>query len=56
MTVSGGASDMTAKSEMQTIDGEDVTVYVIEIENNPGVLLPATGGPVHGFTHSADWD
>lgn len=45
VTVSGGGSDMTAVPKTQTINDEEATVYVIEIENNPGVLLPATGGP-----------
>lgn len=44
VAVSGGDSAMTAVPETQTINDEEATVYVIKIENNPGVLLPATGG------------
>lgn len=45
VTVSGGVSDMKAETETETINDEEATVYVIKIENSPGVLLPATGGP-----------
>ena len=45
VTVSGGDSEMTAETETETINDEEATVYVIKIENSPGVLLPATGGP-----------
>lgn len=44
VTVSGGDSEMTAETETETINDEEATVYVIKIENSPGVLLPATGG------------
>lgn len=45
VTVKGGDGKVTVTTDEQTVDGKKTQVYVIKIPNNPGVLLPATGGP-----------
>ena len=45
VTVEGGDGEETVTTDEQTVDGKKTQVYVIKIPNNPGVLLPATGGP-----------
>ena len=44
VTVKGGDGKETVTTDEQTVDGKKTQVYVIKIPNNPGVLLPATGG------------
>lgn len=45
VTVKGGDGKESVTTDEQTVDGKKTQVYVIKIPNNPGVLLPATGGP-----------
>ena len=43
--VTGTGSGYTVVSGTETVDGADVTVYTIKVQNSAGVELPHTGGP-----------
>ena len=43
--VTGTGSGYSVVTDTETIDGKDVTVYVIKVQNSAGTELPMTGGP-----------
>ena len=40
-----GSGYSVASPETETIDGKEVTVYTVKVQNSTGVELPNTGGP-----------